>query len=57
MWEKTDESRHFIGTFNVDESEISGELIYNKAKGFMLLNLTRQVEGFGKSYGKIKNIK
>lgn len=57
MWEKTDESRHFIGTFNVGESEISGELIYNKAKGFMLLNLTRQVDGFGKSYGKIKYIK
>lgn len=57
MWEKADESRHFIGKFNLDELEITGELIYNKAKGFMLLNLTRQVDAFGKYYGKIKHIK
>lgn len=35
--------RHFTGSFNIDGEEITGELIYNKEKGVIMLNLVKQL--------------
>lgn len=47
--------RHFVGTFNIGEEEITGELIYNKESGVTLLNLVKQLSDtpLGKSYGNL----
>lgn len=47
--------RHFAGTFNIGEEEITGELIYNKESGVTLLNLVKQLSDtpLGKSYGNL----
>lgn len=45
---------HYTGVFKILDEQISGELIYNKQNGVILLNLVKQVNAedfFGKSYG------
>ena len=59
MWDNVEIDRHYTGVFKILNEEISGELIYNKQKGIILLNLTKQLDQktvFGKSYGSIEII-
>lgn len=57
MWEDIQTDRHYIGRFQVEKSELSGELIYNKKYGFLLLNLQTDMNGFvGKTYHDLKYI-
>ncbi len=54
MWENIEIDRHYTGVFNIFDDQISGELIYNKKNGVILLNLIKEVASesfFGKSYG------
>lgn len=47
---------HYIGTFNILDEEIDGEIIRNKRTGVILLNLAKQLDKksfFGKSYANI----
>lgn len=56
MWEDIDIDRHYTGVFQVIDEHISGELIYNKQNGIILLNLIKEVNSkslFGKSYGTL----
>ena len=56
MWENIDIDRHYIGVFQILDEHISGELIYNKQKGLIRLNLAKEIttESFlGKSYGTL----
>lgn len=48
--------RHYTGVFQILGEQISGELIYNKQNGVILLNLIKEVSDekiFGKSYGTL----
>ncbi len=48
--------QYYAGTFNVLGEEISGQLIYNKSKGIILLNLIKSlsdISAFGKRYGNV----
>ncbi|MBR5874727.1 MAG: hypothetical protein IKY90_08355 [Oscillospiraceae bacterium] len=59
MWENIDVDRHYTGVFQVLNEHITGELIYNKQKGVILLNLVKEVSSesfFGKSYGTLPYI-
>lgn len=50
---------HFTGLFTLINEEISGELIYRKSDGVILLDLGKKLERespFGKSYGNLKYI-
>lgn len=54
MWENIDIDRHYTGVFQISGEPISGELIYNKQNGTILLSLIKEVSSesfFGKSYG------
>lgn len=54
MWENIDIDRHYTGMFQILDEPISGELIYNKQNGTILLSLIKEVNSksfFGKSYG------
>lgn len=56
MWENIDIDidRHYTGVFQILDEPISGELIYNKQNGTILLSLIKEVNSksfFGKSYG------
>ena len=54
MWENIEIDRHYTGVFNIFDDQISGELIYNKKNGVILLNLIQEVASgsfLGKSYG------
>ena len=54
MWENIDIDRHYTGVFQILDESISGELIYNKQNGTILLSLIKEVSSesfFGKSYG------
>lgn len=54
MWENIERDRHYIGVFNILDEQISGELIYNKKSGLILLNLIKELKNgssVGKSYG------
>lgn len=54
MWEHIDEDRHLLGDFYLDGEAIHGKLIYNKAKGIILLTIRKEsCKGLGKSYGLI----
>lgn len=56
MRDDYDVDQHFSGTFNINGEEISGDLIYNKAKGVTLLNLAKQLSEatpIGESYGNL----
>ncbi|MEE1056119.1 MAG: hypothetical protein UH239_02605 [Acutalibacteraceae bacterium] len=56
MWENIDIDRHYTGVFKILEEDISGELIYNKQNGVILLNLVKEVcsnSFFGKSYAAL----
>ncbi len=56
MWENIDIDRHYTGVFQILDEYISGELIYNKQKGIILINLAKKVTAdslFGKSYGTL----
>ena len=56
MWENIDIDRHYTGVFQILDEQISGELIYNKQNGNILLNLIKEVSSdsfFGKSYGTL----
>ena len=53
MWENIDKDRHYTGVFNIFGEDISGELIYNKKNGVILLNVAKNItdiSSFGKSY-------
>ena len=53
MWENIDIDRHYTGMFQILDEPISGELIYNKQNGTILLSLIKEVSSksfFGKSY-------
>ena len=53
-----DEHR-YIGTFNILDEEIDGQIIYNKKTGVILLDLAKQLDEkifFGKSYADISVI-
>lgn len=54
MWENIDIDRHYTGMFQILDEPISGELIYNKQNGTILLSLIKELNSksfFGKSYG------
>ena len=54
MWENIEQDRHYTGIFNIGDEHISGELIYNKKNGVILLNVIKELEDefcLGKSYG------
>lgn len=55
MRENVDIDRHYAGTFNICGELITGELIYNKEKGAILLNLVKQLTDMpiGSSYGNL----
>lgn len=56
MQDNIDKDKHFTGTFNISGEEITGELIYNKKNGIILLNLIKtipQPDIFGQSYKDI----
>lgn len=44
MWENKDVDRHYTGVFQILEEQISGELIYNKQDGVILLNIIKEVD-------------
>ena len=50
--------RHFTGSFNIDGEEITGELIYNKEKGVIMLNLIKRLTDtpLGKRYHNLEVI-
>lgn len=53
MWENIEQDRHYIGVFNILDEHISGELIYNKKNGVIILNLVKELSEeivLGKSY-------
>lgn len=57
MWENIDIDidRHYTGVFQILDEPISGELIYNKQNGTILLSLIKEVNSksfFGKSNDK-----
>ncbi len=59
MWENIDKDIHYSGVFNILGEEISGELIYNKKKGTILINVIkniRDVSPLGRSYANINSI-
>ena len=56
MLDNTRMDRHYTGEFNILDEKISGDLIYNKQNGVILLNLIKEINSeslFGKSYGTI----
>lgn len=56
MQENINIDRYYTGVFQILDEQISGELIYNKQNGSILLNLIKQVNSeslFGKSYGTL----
>ncbi|MCQ2741575.1 MAG: hypothetical protein MJ210_05650, partial [Alphaproteobacteria bacterium] len=56
MWENIDVDRHYTGVFQILDEQISGELIYNKQKGVIMLNIIKEVgykTPIGKSYADI----
>lgn len=59
MWENIEQDRHYTGVFDISGEQISGELIYNKKNGVILLNLIKELEDellLGKSYGTLRVI-
>ena len=44
---------NYIGVFNIEGQEETGQIIYNKKTGNIFLDITTPIEYFGKSYGKI----
>ena len=56
MWENVSQDRHYAGVFLVEADTISGEIIYNKETGIIILSLTKEIQGAGKSYGRLKYI-
>lgn len=47
---------HYIGTFTILQEKLNGELIYNKKKGIILLNVAKRLDEklfIGKSYANI----
>ena len=56
MLSNIDVDRHYTGTFKIVDEELTGDLIYNKKYGTILLNLSKQLvdkDLFGKSYGTL----
>lgn len=56
MWEHIDIDRHYTGEFQISSEAMTGELIYNKQNGVILLNLKKEINSkplFGKSYGTL----
>lgn len=51
MREEISRDRHFIGNFEINGDKISGELVYNRKTGVILLNLERDVWDPRKSVG------
>lgn len=59
MWEYKDQDRHYTGVFNVEGDIISGEIIYNKGNGTILLVLEKEINEkntLNKNYGNIHTI-
>ena len=56
MWENTAQDRHYAGDFVVETDAFSGEIVYNKENGIIILSLTKELQGVGKSYGRQKFI-
>ena len=56
MYENIGQDRHYTGTFTILNENITGELIYNKQNGVILLNLIKEIDSksfWGKSYGNL----
>ena len=59
MWENIEQDRYYTGVFDILGEYISGELIYNKKNGVILLNLVKELgenSPLGKSYGTLSII-
>lgn len=54
------DNKHYVGMFEFDGEQVQGEIVYNKKKGMILLNITKKLtdkKPLGRSYGNIKIIK
>ena len=59
MSEYNNNENRYVGTFTILNEEIDGEVIHNKKKGIIILNLAKQLDEknfMGKSYANIKVI-
>ena len=43
MWEKPEIDRHLLGRFQINNEELSGDIIYNKERGTIFLNITKEL--------------
>lgn len=41
MWEKPEIDRHLLGRFQINNEELSGDIIYNKERGTIFLSITK----------------
>lgn len=59
MRKDIDTDIHYVGKFVFDNEEVMGEIIYNKKKGSIFLNVRKSLKNIfiGKLYGRIKVIK
>lgn len=56
MWENVERDRHHTGVFEILGEHMSGELVYNKKHGVIVLNIIKKLTDesyFGKSYGNL----
>lgn len=56
MSEIINQDIHIVGKFNLDGKEISGEIVFNKSNGIIILNVVNKVETLGKDYSKLPAI-
>ena len=59
MWENDEQNLYYVGVFNVLDEQISGQIVYNKKNGLIMLNLIKELKEksiFGRSYGTIEVI-
>ena len=59
MWENIEQDRHYTGIFDILDEQLSGELIYNKKTGIIVLKIIKQLTKksfLGKSYGSLTKI-
>lgn len=56
MQENIGQDRHYAGEFSVANNSFPGEIVYNKENGIILLALSKEVEGPGKSFDRLPYI-
>lgn len=53
------QEKHFVGTFQILDESLAGEIIYDKKNGKILLSISKSFGergGLGKSYGTLERI-